>query len=366
MTICVILAYYSEQYTDAVKRSGHTYSVWNDTAYILLAVVLVLFTGIRRDFNDTWNYINAFRNDKGLATFWGDAKNLNVMAYPLFYFFRSLLKELTNNEQMMIFIPSAFTQICFLLCFKRYSCNFTFSIFIYFALGSLNFSMAALKQAWAMAIMTLAFPCLEKKQWVRYYLTVFIAMMFHTYALAFAVLPLFTQKPWKLNTYLLVGCLIFVMLNFEDSISAVIEQAEDVGKKMYEEDIFYDNGVSFLRVAVYAVAPVMSFFFRRWIFRDSSVADHVLVHMSIISFAFMLMGTQAGANMFARMAQYFELGTVCCLPGMLEKTFNERSRRVVTAMAVLCFAAYFVYANGIYMRFDDMYKATSILNLLRF
>ena len=153
------------------------------------------------------------------------------------------------------------------------------------------------------------------------------------------------------------------MMNFRDAISAFMDQAEGLGKTLYEEEIFDENTVNILRVAVYAVAPLVSFAFARWIFADSDRIDNVLVHMSIISFAFMLMGTQSGANMFARMAHYFEIATACCLPWMLKQTFEKRSYQLVTAIAVVCFLGYFVYANGINMRFDDAYQAGSILRL---
>ena len=363
MIVCVILAYYSEKYTNDVLSRGRYYSILNDTAFILLAIVLILFAGLRKEYNDTWSYINSFRNNPGLSAFWGKADNLNPLKNPLFTFYRSCLRDITSNAQIMIFIPSVFTQICFLLFFKRYSHSFTFSVFIYFALGTINVSLAAMKQVWAMAIVTLAFPYLEKKQWGRYYLIVFIAMLMHTYALAYAVLPLFAQRPWKPFTYIFVAVLVAVMMNFEGAISAFMDQAEEAGKKLYAEEIFDDHGVNMLRVAVYAVAPLISFLFRKWIFRDSTTGDHIVVHMSIISFAFMLMGTQSGANMFARMAHYFELGTVCCIPWMLKKTFNERSYRLMSAVTVVCFLAYFVYANGINIHFDSAYKANSIFSL---
>lgn len=366
MIICVILAYYSEKYTDDVLRRGRYYSVLNDTAFILLAVVLVLFAGLRKEYNDTWNYINSFHSDPGLSGFWEKVENLNPLKNPLFNFYRSWLRDITDNAQIMIFIPSAFTQVCFLLFFKRYSHSFTFSVFIYFALGTINVSLAALKQVWAMAIVTLAFPYLEKKQWVRYYLIVFIAMLMHTYALAYAVLPLFSQKPWKPFTYIFVILLAAVMMNFEEAITAFMDQAEEAGKKLYAEEIFDDHGVNMLRVAVYAVAPLISFLFQKWIFRDSTTGDHIVVHMSIISFAFMLMGTQSGANMFARMAHYFELGTVCCIPWMLKKTFNKRSYQAVSMLTVGCFLVYFIYANGINIHFDTAYKANSIFSLFGF
>ena len=363
MIVSVILAYYSEKYTNEVKRCGQFYSVLNDRAYLALTVVLVLFSGLRYSYNDTWNYIAAFMNNQGLGSFFANIQELNLMENPLFEFFRSALKEITTNRQFMIFIPSAFTQICFLRFFKRYSENFTFSVFLYIALGTFVFSMGALKQAWAMGIVTLAFPHMEKRQWVRYYLIIFIAMLIHTYAMAYAVIPLFRQRPWKLFTYLFIMILVTVMMNFEDAISAFMDQAEEFGKELHEETIFHDHGVNILRVAVYIVTPLISFCFQRWIFPDDFDMDHVLVHMSIISFAFMLMGTQSGANMFARMAQYFELGTICCLPRMLKKTFEARSYKLISTVAIGCFLVYFVYAFGIDMRFDDAYKANSILVL---
>ena len=364
MILCVILAYNSEIYTNEQIRRGRYYSILNDRAFLLLAAVLVLFAGLRQEYNDTWNYINNFNNDPGLSGFF--AGEINLLKNPLFVFYRSALKEITDNAQIMIFTTSAFSQICFLLFFKRYSHNFTFSVFLYFALGTMNVSLAAIKQVCAMAIATLAFPYLEKKQWGKYYLIIFIAMLMHTYALAYAVLPLFSKRPWKLFTYLFAMGLVVVMMNFESAISAFMDQAEEAGKKLYAEEIFDDYGVNILRVAVYTVAPLISFAFRKWIFRNSGTGEHIVVHMSIISCAFMIMGTQSGANMFARMAHYFELGTICCLPWMLYKTFDERSYRLMTRITVGCFLIFFVYMNLINMRFDEVYKAGSIFSLFGF
>lgn len=364
MIVCVILAYYSEKRTNEIHRRGHRYSVSDDPAYLALVLVLVLFTGLRRSYNDTWTYISGFQNIPGIVEHLSDPESWNPFKNPLFYAYESLLRGLTDNAQWLIFSCSAVTQICFLRFFKRYSHNFTFTILIFFALGTINVSLAAMKQVLAMAIVTLAFPCLEKKQWVRYYAIVLVAMLVHTYAIAYAVLPLFAKRPWKLFTYLFVAAVAFLMMNFRETISAFMDQAEELGKKLYDEEIFDENTINIFRLAVYAVGPLISFLFSKWIFRNSRKMDHVLVHMSIISFAFMVMGTQSGANMFARMAHYFEIGTACCLPWMLKQTFNERSYRLVTTLAVICFLGFFVYANGISSSFDQAYQATSITKLL--
>lgn len=365
LLICVVLAYYSERRTNEIRCSGRYYTVWDDTAYLALAVVMVLFAGLRTGYNDTWNYMNSFQNGGGLEEFMSDPSNLNPFRNPLFYFCYSALRDVTGNAQWLVFITSCITQVCFLLFLKRYSHNFTFSVFIFFALGTINVSLAAMKQVCAMAIATLAFPCLEKKQWIRYFLIIFIAMLIHTYALAYAVLPLFARRPWKLFTYIFVIAVVVLMMNFRDAISAFMDQAEDLGKTLYEEEIFDKHTVNIMRVAVYAVGPLVSFLFARWIYRHSQTMDHVMVHMSIISFSFMVMGTQSGANMFARMSHYFELGTICCLPWMLKQTFEKRSYQLVSGIAVACFLFYFIYANGINGSFDAEYSSTNIFALFK-
>lgn len=356
----LVLAYLSEQNTKAIQASGHRYSVWNDWAYIALVVVLVLFAGLRVHYNDTQNYIRGFNNAPGLAAFFAEPDNLDLLGNPLFYIFENFLKDITNNAQVLIFTTSLFVQCCFVRFIKRYSSNFLFGIFLYFTLGTFSLSMAAIKQTLAMAILTLAIPCLEKKKWVHYYITVFIAMLVHTYAISFVVLPLFTRRPWKLFTYAFVAAVIVLLGNFQEIITTFLEQADEMGKSIAEYEVFDDNTINVFRIAVYAVPPLISLIFRKWIFHDSSKTKHVLVHMSIISLAFMAMGTQSGANMFGRMANYFELGTVCCLPWMLKQPFEKQSYRLVAAIAAVCFLGFFLYANR---GFGTAYSSVGLLSL---
>lgn len=364
LIISVALAEASQRRTEEIRHSGEHYAVLNDPAYLLLLLVLVLFTGLRTNYNDTINYIDSFDSAPTLAEFLANPENLNPFKNPLFGAYQSFLRDRTDDAQVLIFTTSLFTQACFLRFFKRYSKHFTFSVFIYITLGTFVFTLAAIKQTVAMAILTLAIPYLEKKKWVPYCLLVLIAMLVHTYAISFAVLPLFMVRPWKSFTYVFVLLMVVLMMNFREAISAFMDQANELGKTLADYEIFDDNTVNIFRLAVYAVTPLLSLIFQRWIFYESDEMDHVLVHMSIISLAFMSMGTQSGANMFARMAMYFELGTICCLPKMLEKTFDSRSYRLVRNIAVVCFVGFFLYAYAIAMDFDAEYRCVPFLELL--
>ena len=360
----MVLAYISETNTRAMTASGYQYSERKDWAYILLIVVLALFTGLRTNYNDTWNYMSGFRGASTITGFLAKPENLNPFKNPLFVFYQSFLRTYTDNAQVLLITLGVLDQILLIRFFKRYSDNFLFSVFLYFTLGTFVFSLAALKQITAMAVLTLCFPYLEKKQWGRYYLVVLVAMLIHTYAMAFAVLPLFRTRPWRLFTFLFIAVVGVVMVNFEVTITEFMEQANDLGKTLAEFEVFSDAGINIFRLGVYAVPPLISFVFQKWVLRDASGMDHVFVHMSVISLAFMTLGTQAGANMFGRMANYFELATICCLPKMLKKTFDERSYRFVMRVACVCYLGFFVYANALHGNFDGEYRSVSLFKFV--
>lgn len=362
--ISMVLAYISEQNTKATITAGYRYSVWHDWVYIALVVVLTLFAGLRTSYNDTGNYIRIFNELPGVSDFLFDSVNMNLLGNPLFYFLANIIKDLTNNSQVMIFLAALFTQSCFVSFIRRYSTNFTFSIFLYFTLGTFLLTLAAIKQTVAMAILTLAIPYLEKRKWPQYFLVVFIAMLMHTYAIAFAVLPLFTVRPWKLFTYIFMAVVFIVLLNFQGVITTFLEQADEMGKTIADYEVFDNVSVNIFRIAVYAVPPLISLIFQKWIFNNSPEIKHVLVHMSIISLACMIMGTQSGANMFGRMANYFEIGTVCTLSWMLDKTFEKRSYRLISACAVVAFLGYFSYANMIATDFGQVYRSVGLFEFI--
>lgn len=360
----MVLAYISEMNTRAMTASGGEYSPSNDWAYVSLILILSLFSGLRTNYNDTATYINGFRSAPTLAAFLSEADHLNPFANPLFQFCQSVLRTLTDDPQHFIFTLALLDQILLVRFFKRYSDNFVFSVFLYFTLGTFVLSLAALKQVTAMAVLTLAFPYLEKGQWGRYYLVILAAMLIHTYAIAFAVLPLFRARPWGLFTFLFIAVIGVVLVNFETAITEFMEQANDLGKTLAEYEVFGDATINVFRLGVYAVPPLISFVFQKWVLREASGMEHVLIHMSIISLAFMSLGTQAGANMFGRMANYFEMATICCLPRMLKKTFDERSYRFVSRIACFCFFGFFVYANALHGNFDGEYRAVSLFEFV--
>ena len=76
-------------------------------------------------------------------------------------------------------------------------------------------------------------------------------------------------------------------------------------------------------------------------------------------------GLAQGANLFARMAGYFELGIAVTLPWMLKKIFNRASAKMVSLVAAVLFFGYFVYEFTVAKDFAGNYASISLLQFFR-
>jgi hypothetical protein len=227
---------------------------------------------------------------------------------------------------------------------------------IYFFLGTYTFSLAAMKQTIAMAILLFSVDAIIDRKYIRFLLLVFVAFLFHTYAIAFLILPLCLVRPWSFRTFLLLFGVYFVMTNFNTVIEGFLEFASETGKNISSEEILGTAAINPIRVAVYAVVPLIALAFRRRLFLRGTDREHnLLVNMSIITVAIMSIGLVNAANMFARMGQYFEFGLICSLPWMLPQIFDRRSEQLMTAITITCFLGYFCYANLVQIYFDNHY-----------
>ncbi len=354
--IALLLAYASDRYRRQLCALGHSGAPRYDPPLILLIVLLCLFTGLRTAYNDTENYAAIFRKTPLLGDLFADRDNLKPFSHPLFYAYMSLLRTLGFGAQAMILTTSVFTQTCLILFLRRYSDDLMFSVFLYFTLGTFCMTMAAIKQALGMALVTLALPCLQRREWGKYYAWILLATLTHAYAAVFALLPLFAQRPWRVATITATALTLVALLGFYTILGIFADLAESLGVPFSKEELFDGHTVSPLRLAVYAVVPMCSLLFDRSIRYENGRMDYIFVQMSILSMLFMCPGIRSGANLFGRMANYFEMGSLLCFPWMLRRTFTRESRRMATALAILCFLAYFFYANGIHMRFDSTYR----------
>lgn len=331
-----------------------------DIALVALIVLLSFFCGLRTSYNDTHAYIVGFNNAPTPSEYL--ATNPTLFDNPAFYLIQSFFRHYISDNYHLFFVVVAFVTITpFIVFIKKYAVDFSFSFFLFFVLIYL-FPFAAVKQALAMAILCSATEKLIEKKYLLYFFLVFLAMLFHTYSFLFFILPLFRCKPWSKLTYVSIALIIIVLMSFESVIYYLFNITDGLGKDLEAVALLSQKGMNIFRVAVYAVAPVFSWLFKKRISPNIDDVYSLMINMSIISFLIVILGSVYAANMFGRLANYFILGTILCLPWILRSIFDMKSYHIVRNIAYACYLIFFYLDTR---NFVAEYRAITVIEFIK-
>lgn len=364
---CVFLMYLSQVYypTSAQlegHQTGRRHFMLRKADIFMIAVIvwMTCFSFLRTSYNDTWNYIFAWNNSDGARAFLESGGLLDLTGNPLSNLWRDISHDISDNYHIYFLLPALLSSFAVVKLFKKYSVNPALSMLVFFSLGTYIVYIAALKQCFAIFFLLLSIPYAEEKKYVRFYLLVAIAILFHTHAFMFLILPLLFGRPWGIITYLGLLATIFAMLTYDRTLGAFMEYAQSIGALVDEGEVFDGHQINLMRVAVYWIPPILAFAFRKHLFRGSSRRENLFVNMSIVCAMILTIGTVQAANLFARMAAYFEIATAIALPWMIKRLFTKRSAQFITICAAVLYFGYFLYEFGISKDFGNDYSAISL------
>ena len=369
---CVFLMYLSQvYYPTSMQLEGPQTGRWHfmlrkaDIFMIAVIVWMTCFSFLRTNYNDTANYIFFWRNAKNVKDFIANGGLLDLTGNPLSLFWESFAHSYISNYHIYFLLPAFLSSFAVIKLLKRYSVNPAFSLLIFFSVGTYVMYMAAMKQCFAMFFLLLSIPYAEKKQYIRFYILVAIAILFHTHAFMFAILPLLCNKPWGKVTWIGLGAALFAMATYDSTLGAFMEYAQSLGALVDESELFDGYKINFLRVAVYWVPSVLALVFRKRLFGNSSRLENLFANMAIVSSIILMIGLVQGANLYARMAAYFEIATALTIPWMVKKLFTKRSAQYVTICAVFLYFGYFLYEFAVSKNFGSDYSAITLWQFVR-
>ena len=335
-----------------------------DIFMIIVIAWMTCFSFLRTSYNDTGNYIMYFRDSVPLSQYIDEGGLLDWTGNPLFLLYQHIVHELTDNYHIFFFFPALLNSFAVVKLFKNYSVNPAFSLLLFFSVGTYVTYIAALKQSIAIFFLILSIPYAEEKKYIRFYLLVFVAMLFHIHSFLFLIFPLLFGKPWNKTMWAFLAAAIFALLTYDNTLGAFMEYAQSLGANVVEIEVFDDHQINNIRVLVYWIIPLMALIFRKRLFTNSTRPENLFVNMSCISAFILTIGLAQGANLMGRMAAYFEIGFALALPWMIKKIFTKDSARLVTIMVCICYFIYFYYEFAISKAFDTDYAAISLWQFL--
>lgn len=346
-----------------LETQGHFYVRGLRTdVYLWIAIILLTcFSFLRTEYNDTTNYIGMFLNAPPMKEAFEMGTYFDWTGNPLSLLYRDLIRSFTDNFHIYFFFPALVIAYSTVVLLKRYSVNPAFSMVIFFAIGTYVMYIAAMKQSLAMFILILSLPFAAKKQYVRFCLMVLLAMMFHTHAFMFFLIIFMFDKPWGKTTWILLGLTIFGMLTYDFTFGGFMEFAISIGANVAEIEVFDGHQINILRVAVYWIPVIMALVFRKQLFENTSRMENLFVNMSIVSAFILTLGLVQGANLFARMAAYFEIGAAIALPWMIHRIFEKHTAKIVTVIAMVAYSIYFLYEHMVSKDLASEYQMITII-----
>ena len=359
--------YYPMEHHGEGHRLSKKNFMWrrSDIFMVLTIIWMTCFSFLRISYNDTSSYIGYFKNAPTLEVFFAEGRHLDLTGNPLSYLYEAFMHELTDNYHIYFFFPAVLSSLSVVKLCKRFSVNPAFSLLIFYSIGTWMLYIAALKQCLAVFVLLIALPMAIDKKYVRFYLLLGVAMLFHTHSFLFAIVPFLTRKPWGWTTWLLLGATVFAMMTYDATLGAFMAYAQSIGALVDEGELFDGHAINILRVVVYWIPAVLALIFRRRLFYNSTRTENLFVNMSIASAFILTIGTVQAANLFARMAGYFEIATIIALPWMLKKLFTLRSEKFVTTSACVMYFGYFCYENLIGRNLDADYSAISLWQFMK-
>ena len=350
-------------HTEAGERQiGRRHFMLGRSDLFMTAALLWLsaFSFLRTSYNDTGTYIALFTDAQSLSEGFANGTFTDWTGNPFSMLYRSLMRELTDNYHLYFFFPAVMANFAVVKLIKRYSVSPAMSMLIFFSIGTYIMYLVALKQGHAVFFLLMALPYALDRKYVRFYLLVFLGICFHTHAFMFAIIPLLMEKPWGKVTWVLLAVTLFSMATYNVTLGAFMNYAQSLGANVAENEVFDGNSINAFRVVVYWVPALMALAFRKRLFRHSTRAENLFVNMSIVSAFILTIGLVEGANMYARMAGYFEIATAIALPWMIHRLFTKKSVRIVTGWAAALYFGYFWIEFAITKNFSQQYSAITV------
>lgn len=331
----------------------------------ILILILGIFTGLRVWYNDTVTYIQMYEQALPVSEFF-HSDDADIASGLGFGYVNSILKTIGANTQTFIMLYGVLTMALYISFIHRHSNSFVFSMFLFFSIGCFVFAQAAIKQSIAMAIGCWAFHYATEHKWIKFSLLVLLAVLFHPYAIIFALIPFMQFKPWNIWGYIWVTIFITAGFLLDRLVGTILSVTTMIGAN-YDETTFVGEGVNLFRVLVCLVPTFITFIFKNQMFssqKTKNTTDYLVLNTTMINGLIMFVGLFGTANYFARLANYFLPMQTLAIPWLADR-FERRSRILFIILAVLCYCAYFYYQSGILQPFDIGFAQITLLEYIR-
>jgi len=160
------------------------------TAYYILMCWYIAISAFQYSMgSDMPGYMNEYNDTHWKDISWNTLLGFNNRQFG-WILLMNLSKLLSNDFVFLKTIQAIFVNVIFFQFFKRQTKAIFTSILLYSIYLYLDFNLNLMRQSIAVAIFLLGYRYYTDKSWLKYYIIVFISIMFHNSAIVLLFLPI--------------------------------------------------------------------------------------------------------------------------------------------------------------------------------
>jgi transmembrane protein EpsG len=321
---------------------------WRMGPAIALALPYVLWAGWRSDVGDTYAYRRTFANMPLDMAKWAEylatqTKDTGFSVLSLF------IKTFAKDSVVIYFLVLAAFQIgCMVVLFRKYSCNYWMSIFVFIATGDyISWNFNGIRQFTAVMLIYITTDWLLEKKYIRVILMILLASTIHGSALLMIpIVFLIPGKAW--NKWMMLGLFASVLSliyvnQFTDILDSLLTDTQYTSMVTDWKE-WEDDGMNPLRVLLYAVPSILSILGLKHIKSEDDPVINLCVNASVVSTAFSIIAMGTSSIFMRRLPIYVSLyANSILLPWEVENIFVPDLSKAVKVGSMLCYLVFFYY-----------------------
>lgn len=305
----IFLSYIMPQKREIVM--GKSEYRWSISAAILFVLPYIIWAGFRSDiYGDTGSYRKMFLAAPDAISGWSTFME-NMTKDRGFYFLSLVIKWITSSDVIYFMIIAAFQIICVAMIYRKYSCNYWFSIFLFIASTDyLSWVHNGMRQFMAVTMIFAATGLILKKKYIAVILIILVAATMHGSALLMIPIIFIIQgKAWNKKTLLCILASMAVLL-FVDQFTNILDTL--LADTQYTNVVsdwqsWNDDGTNPIRVFLYAIPTILSLVGLKWIRKEDDPVINMAVNASIISTGLYIISMGTSGIFMGRLPIYVSL-----------------------------------------------------------
>lgn len=311
---------------------------------MLTLIMMILFAGFRNQSvgTDTMAYVRAFSRIE-IAQLESGTEEL-ILSEPGYYFLQKCARVLSDNYWALLCTIAAVCYILVMRTILKFSDNQLLSLFIYITLGYYTFCFNAARQAVALSIYLLAYPCIMNRQPIKYIFIVCVAALFHKSVLI--AIPLYfifrLKYTWKSVLIVVVASLLVARY-----LPMMLESAKDVDERysLYA-DVRAVGG--YMLTLFYTLLTLFCIFMRRTLHKMDLPTYDIFLQMLICgSVIYLVVSLTESYVELTRFAAYFQISTIFLLAKLFKSRGKTKNLSILMMFICGCLGFYYIFLTTI-------------------